>query len=534
MSTPITHESTSVAPATREKTVSDAERIRRIVGIVGGLGLAALVFYIFPSSGVDQINEVGMAAAEKAGKDFTPYTDLGLRVVAAAAVLLGIWWMTEAIPLAATALLPLVIFPASQVATFKEVAAPYASDTIYLFMGGFMLALAMQKWNLHRRIALAVVLFVGTKPRQLVLGFMIATGFLSMWVSNTATAVVMLPIGMSVLTLVSGLVGGIAKMKKFATGLMLGIAYAASIGSVATIIGTPPNALLVAYLAENHDINIGFGQWMLIGVPLAVIFMAFAWWLMVFVLFKPEVDDIPGGRELIGQQWKELGPMSRGEILVGIVFLLAALSWVFVPILLDFTGSTLTISDSLIAMAAAIILFLLPAGTHKGVRLLDWKTANELPWDVLLLFGGGLTLSSMFSKLGLSIWIGEQAKSLGALPIVVIVTAVAVLIIFLTELTSNTATAAAFLPIMGGVAIGIGITGDNPMNVLLLVIPVALSATFAFMLPVATPPNAVAYGSGYIQMGDMAKTGIWLNLAGVGLITAAVLLIGVPVFGMTL
>lgn len=533
MSIPITQHSSSTAPAMKEELANKSTVRRRLLGIFLGLGLALLVFYLFPSNGVDQVNEAGRAAAEAAGKDYTDVTDLGLRTVAAAAVLLGIWWMTEAIPLAATALLPLVIFPAAQVATFKETAAPYASDTIYLFMGGFMLALAMQKWNLHRRIALGVVLLVGTKPRQLILGFMIATGFLSMWVSNTATAVVMLPIGMSVMNLVADRVGGVAQVKRFATALMLGIAYAASIGSVSTIIGTPPNALLVAYLAENHDINIGFGQWMIMGTPLAIGLMAFAWWLMVFVLFKPEVNEIPGGRELIANQWKELGCLTRGETLVGAIFLLTTVAWVFVPVILKSTGTDLVISDALIAMIAATLLFLIPA-ERNGQRLLDWKSANKLPWDVLLLFGGGLSLSSMFSKLGLSIWIGEQVKGFGVLPVIVIVAAVSTLIIFLTELTSNTATAAAFLPIMGGVSVGIGLTSDNPMNVMLLVLPVALSATFAFMLPVATPPNAVAYGSGYIAMGDMVRTGLWLNLAGIILITAAVLTIGVPVFGMSL
>lgn len=530
MSTPITHTSTSVAPATSQPPPDGRTRTRRTVGIVAGLALAALVFVAFPADGIEEVVAAsGASAAAEAG-----YSDLGLRVVAAAAVLLGVWWMTEAIPLAATALLPMVIFPAFQVAAFKEVAAPYASDTIYLFMGGFMLALAMQRWNLHRRIALGVVLLVGTRPRRLVLGFMVATGFLSMWVSNTATAVVMLPIGLSVLNLVSGLIGGAERVRRLSTGLMLGIAYAASIGSVATIIGTPPNALLVAYLDEAHGIKIGFGQWMLVGLPLAAVFMALAWWLIVYVLFAPEVDEIPGGRELIVGQWRELGPMSRGEMSVAAVFLVAAASWVFVPLLLDYTGSALTISDSLIAMAAAVALFLLPAGTGRGVRLLDWRTANELPWDVLLLFGGGLALSQMFTKLGLSIWIGEQAKSLGALPTVAIVATVTALVIFLTEITSNTATAAAFLPIMGGVALGIGLTSDNPMNMLLLVLPVALAATFAFMLPVATPPNAVAYSSGCVEMGDMVRTGIWLNLAGVVLITAVVLLVAVPVFGLSL
>ncbi|MDC4233503.1 DASS family sodium-coupled anion symporter [Actinomyces sp. B33] len=533
MSTPI-----SASPHPRptsqphETRHSDFQWKRQIIGIVGGLALAILAYVFFPSTGADQVNALAQAGAD--GAQAPVYTDRGLRVVVFAAVLLGTWWMTEAIPLAATALLPLVIFPAFQVADFTTVAAPYASDTIYLFMGGFMIALAMQKWNLHRRIALGVVLLVGTRPRQLILGFMIATGFLSMWVSNTATAVVMLPIGTSVLALVAGLVGGIANIARFSTALMLGIAYSASIGSVATIIGTPPNALLVAYLSETHGIDIGFGQWMLIGAPLAVTFLLIAWWLMVYVLFVPEVSEIPGGRELIRDEWNSLGAMRRGEILVAAIFGAVAAAWVLIPVILDFTGSDLNISDSLIAMIGAALLFLIPSDMRTGERLLDWTTANRLPWDVLLLFGGGLSLSSMFSKLGLSLWIGEQAKSLGALPIVVIVAAVSALIIFLTELTSNTATAAAFLPIMGGVAGGIGITADNPMNVLLLVVPVALSATFAFMLPVATPPNAVAYGSGYISIGDMAKTGIWLNIIGVVLVAIAVLVIGVPVFGITL
>ncbi len=533
MSIPITETSTSTAPGKREDLAKKNTIRIRTAGLFLGLILATLAFYFFPNSGVEQVNAAAQAAAQVSGKEPPIYTDLGLRTVAAAAVLLGIWWMTEAIPLAATALLPLVLFPALQVATFKETAAPYASDTIFLFMGGFMLALAMQKWNLHRRIALGVVLIVGTRPRQLIGGFMIATGFLSMWVSNTATAVVMLPIGMSVMTLVASVVGGMDKIKKFATGLMLAIAYAASIGSVATIIGTPPNALLVAYLAETHDITIGFGQWMLMGAPLATVFMLFAWWLIAFVLFPPEVSQIPGGRELIQEQWKALGKLSRSETLVATIFVLTASAWVIVPIFLKSSELNVIIPDALIAMIAAALLFLLPA-ERNGQRLLDWKTANKLPWDVLLLFGGGLSLSPMFSKLGLSIWIGEQAKGLGVLPTILIVGAVAALVIFLTELTSNTATAAAFLPIMGGVAIGIGLTQNNPMNVMLLVLPVALAATFAFMLPVATPPNAVAYGSGYISMSDMVKTGVWLNLGGIVFITLAIIFIGVPVFGLSL
>ncbi|MDU0349286.1 DASS family sodium-coupled anion symporter [Actinomyces sp. MRS3W] len=528
MSSPSTHESSSQALSSRQR-LSLAVRRRQTIGIILGLTLAALTFALFPAHAVDQVNAAAIAAGDEAA-----FTDTGLRTVAAAAVLLGLWWMTEAIPLAATALLPLVIFPAFQVAEFKEAAAPYASDTIFLFMGGFMLALAMQRWNLHRRIALWVVLRVGTRPRLLILGFMIATGFLSMWVSNTATAVLMLPIGTSVLGLVSSLLGGEKKIKRLSTALMLAIAYAASIGSVGTIIGTPPNALLVAYLSETHGIQIGFGKWMLIGVPLAIVLMGVAWWLLVYVLFRPEIDDIPGGRAAIEDEWRELGPMSKAEVRVGIVFVITAASWVLVPLLLERTGSALNISDAQIAMSSAALLFLLPSDRAHGTRLLDWNTAKQLPWDVLLLFGGGLSLSHMFSQLGLSTWIGEQAKGLNVLPPVMLIAAVALLVILLTELTSNTATAAAFLPIMGGVAIGVGLTEQTPANVLLLTAPVALASTLAFMLPVATPPNAVAYSSGYIQLGSMVKTGIWLNIISVILVTLTVVGLAVPVFGLRL
>lgn len=518
MSTPITHESTSRSTGNEATPPTGTQRGRRLVGLLGGLLLAVCAYYLLPADAIDQV--VAAAGPEKA----KGMTEHGLRLTAAAAILMGAWWMTEAIPLAATALVPLVMFPLLQVDSFKNTAAPYASGTIFLFMGGFMLALAMQRWNLHRRIALLTVLAVGVRPRMLVLGFMVATGFLSMWVSNTATAVMMLPIGTSILMLTGQLAKGGGKQNNFATGLMLGIAYAASIGSLGTIIGTPPNTLLIAYLKENHDITIGFGQWMLVGVPLAVVFMLLAWWLLTYVLFKPELDEIPGGKELIRNELRALGRWSSGEVAVGVIFVGAALSWSLLPALLPGSG----VNDEIIAMVVALLLFILPAPGHHGVRLLDWETAKDLPWDVLLLFGGGLALSSEFSKQGLSLWIGEGAKSLSALPVVLVVAAVGAMVIFLTELTSNTATAAAFLPIMGGVAVGIG------ADPLLLVVPVALAATCAFMLPVATPPNAIAYGSGYVEMGAMIRAGVWLNLAGVALITLAVMLLGVPVLGIAL
>ena len=462
------------------------------------------------------------------------------RLTAATAVLMAVWWMTEALPIPATALVPLIVFPTLGSTPLDDVGASYGNNVIFLFMGGFLLALAMQRWNLHRRMALLTVRLIGTRPPQMIAGFMIATGFLSMWVSNTATAVMMLPIGISVLLLVNKTSDAIDDpvdadeeaaatpvKSNFGTALMLGIAYAASIGSLGTIIGTPPNTLLVGYMASEHDVQIGFGQWMIVGVPLAVVLMAACWFLLTKVLFKPEIDEIPGGRKLIDDELAKLGTTSAGERRVLVIFVLAALAWVFVPLVTDWVGAdTPPITDAGIAMAVGVLLFLLPAGAARGVRLLDWDSALKLPWGVLLLFGGGLALSAQFSSSGLTEWIGEVASGLGGLPVVLLVVLFAAGILFLTELTSNTATAATFLPVAGGIAMGMG------LDPLLLAIPVALAATCAFMLPVATPPNAIAYGSGYVSIPQMIKGGIWLNLIGLVLNTAVTMTLAVWVFGI--
>lgn len=530
------------APAA-EDTRSDGERaepvtprallVRRL-GLAAGVLLAVTVYLLMPG-------EVPHPA----------------KLTAATAVLMAVWWMTEALPIPATALVPLVLFPVlSPEVGFDDVGASYGNNIIFLFMGGFMLALAMQRWNLHKRIALAIVGSFGASPALLVLGFMAATGFISMWVSNTATAVMMLPIGVSVLLLVSQLreaekeieAEGTATQEtdderaltssdasevvksKFGISLMLGIAYAASIGSLATIIGTPPNAILVGHMSQNHGVTIGFGHWMIVGAPIAVVFMLIAWLLLTKVLYKPEITEIPGGAELIRSERRKLGPISSGEVRVLLIFLLAALSWVFVPLIWRYlVGSTddPPIGDAGIAMVIATLLFLLPAGAQRGVRLLDWEAAVKLPWGVLLLFGGGLALSAQFTDSGLTEWIGEVTADLGGLPVVLIVVIAAAGILFLTELTSNTATAATFLPVATAVATGIGI---DPM---LLAIPVAIAATCAFMLPVATPPNAIAYGSGYVSIPQMARAGIWLNLIGIVLISMATLTLAVWVFDLT-
>ncbi len=434
------------SPGERDPGLEERPNRIRWIGLAAGLLAALLVYVVMPG-------DVAHAA----------------RLTAAVAVLMGVWWMTEALPIPVTALVPLVVFPVLGDASVNEVGASYGNNIIFLFMGGFMLALAMQRWNLHRRIALVTVRAMGTNPAMVVAGFMIATGFLSMWVSNTATAVMMLPIGVSVLLLVARLgtetgSGGAEDAfdgvdvdadptsqqvkdavieSNFGTALMLGIAYAASIGSLGTIIGTPPNTLLVGYLAENHDITIGFGQWMMVGVPLSIVFLVICWFLLTKVFFKPEIDEIPGGREMMTREIDKLGGMSQGEIRVLAIFVLAAASWVGIPLLFDEPP----IDDAGIAVTIALLLFLLPAGAARGVRLLDWNSAVALPWGVLLLFGGGLALSAQFGSSGLTEWIGTQAEGLGGLPVVLLVVVFTAGIIFLTELTSNTATAATFLPV---------------------------------------------------------------------------------------
>lgn len=515
--------------AEEQREAGEAERAgnrKKFIGLGVGLVLAVAIYFLFPYNGADLVNE---AHPDDEGG---PYSVGTMAITAAVMVLMGAWWMTGALPLAATAMVPLVAFPILQVATMKDAAAPYADPTIFLFMGGFVLALGIQRWGLHRRLALLVVYAVGTKPKQLVLGFMVATGFMSMWVSNTATAVVMLPIGVSVLALTAERVGGHQNQRKFATALMLAIAYSASIGSLGTLIGTPPNAFMAAYMSSTHGIEIGFGRWMMVGLPLAVVFTVVAWLVLVTV-FKPEMDEIPGGKELIRKEIDDMGRITRPEVVAGVIFVCTAVAWITIPLLAEYVDWwSITIADAAIAMAAAVAMFTVPVN-RRGTRVIDWEHAKALPWDVLILFGGGLSLSSMVTASGLSLWIGEMVKGMEVLPLVLLVLAIAAVVLVLTEFTSNTATAATFIPIMGGVAIGIGLTGDGMMNIMVLIIPTALAATCAFMLPVATPPNAIAYGSGYVRAGDMIKGGVWLNIIAVFLITLTVFALAVPVFGLT-
>jgi solute carrier family 13 (sodium-dependent dicarboxylate transporter), member 2/3/5 len=428
----------------------------------------------------------------------------------AIAALMAVWWISEAIPIPATAMLPLALFPILDVASFEAAAAPYANPIIFLFLGGFVIAQAMQRWELHRRVALRVIGAVGTRPVPLIGGFMIAAAFLSMWISNTATAVMMLPIGLSVIQLAGvadedDTVDGDSTDANFAVALMLGIAYACSIGGLGTLIGTPPNAFLAGYFAEHHGVDIGFGQWMLIGIPVVLVGLPIAWLLLTRWIYPVRRRELPGGRDAIRQQLRELHAPSRGEKLVAVVFVGTALAWVTRPWLESWAPG---LSDEGIAITAALLLFLLPVDLRKGEFVLDWDSARGLPWGVLILFGGGLSLAGAITDTGLADWIGGRLTAMGleTLPILVILLLIAAIVIFLTELMSNTAAAAAFLPILAALAVGIG---EPP---LLLAVPAALAASCAFMMPVATPPNAIVYGSSFISVPQMVRAGIFLNL----------------------
>jgi len=444
---------------------------------------------------------------------------------AAVAILMAIWWVTEAIPIPATALLPIILFPILQVGTIGSATAPFANPLIYLFMGGFIIALALERTNLHRRIALNIVVFVGTKPSSIIIGFMLAAAFLSMWVSNTATAMMMLPIVLSII----GLVESKRDMKagdlqtNFGLVMLLCLAYACNIGGIGTLIGTPPNALMAGYMLDNYGVEIGFAQWMLVGVPLVIIALPIVYILLTKIVFPVRITEIPGGDEVILNELKNLGKMSRGEVMVSLVFIATASLWVTRPLLESYIPN---LSDTGIAITGAVLMFLLPLNFKKFEFVLNWDDAKRLPWEVLILFGGGLSLAAAITDTGLAEWIGYAVSRFDGLSVLLLMLISLTIIIFLTEVTSNTATAAAFLPILASVAI---MMGQDP---LLLVIPAAIGASCAFMLPVATPPNAIVYGSGLVSIPQMAKAGFIFNLAMVVLITSVLYLLMGYVFGV--
>ncbi|MFD2238891.1 SLC13 family permease [Aureimonas populi] len=468
--------------------------------IFGGLALFALVLLLPPPPGL---------------------SPEGWRVVATAVLMIA-WWISEAIPVPVTALVPIAALPMLNVSPIGAATAPYGDPVIFLFMGGFVLALAMERSNLHRRIALNIVARTGTQQHRVVAGFMAATAFCSMWVSNTATAVMMLPVALSV----AGLLGNDgADGRRFSLALLLSVAYAASIGGITTLIGTPPNALLAGLLNQTYGYDIGFARWMSIGVPVAAVMLVLCWLLLTrFAIRLPRVE-IEGAGELIRDELSKLGPWRPAEVRVGIVFLVTATAWIFRTILDDYIPG---LSDSSIAILAALVLFSVPSGEPKGGALMDWNTAMGLPWGVLILFGGGLSLAAAVTGTGLDTWIGSLlGDAARGLPLLAVVALVVVVVLFLTEFISNTATAAAFVPLVAALAISLG---ENP---LILAIPATFAAAMAFMLPVATPPNALVFGSGHVSLPQMARNGFWLNIVAMVVISTFAYWLVMLLFGVT-
>lgn len=476
--------------------------LRQRAGLIAGPAAFALVLMLPAAAGMPH-------AAQK---------------VLAVTAWMALWWVSEAIPIPGTALLPLVLFPATGAVSLPAAAAPYANPNVFLFLGGFIIAKCIERQHLHRRLALKVIATVGTSPERLVLGFMAATALLSMWISNTATALMMMPIGLAVITKLraigdtaGGAGGGVKKgdglpaSSAFGTCLMLSIAYAASVGGIATLIGTPPNIVFAGAAEEMFGVTITFGRWMAYGLPVSLTMLGLIWLYMTRVAYRG-LPVIPGGMAVIRGETAAMGPLSRGEKGAAAVFVLVAAAWISRPLWQDYLPQ---ISDPVIAVAGALATFAIPVNLRRGQFLNDWETAGSIPWGILLLFGGGLSLADAFSASGLANWLGSQLSVLRGLPTLPVVALVVAMVVLLTEVTSNVATASMMMPVTAAMAAGMNL---HPFP---LMITTATAASCAFMLPVATPPNAVVFASGYVSVPQMARAGLWLNVISVVVITAA-------------
>jgi len=434
-------------------------------------------------------------------------------ITAGVGMLMVVWWTTQVLPLSVTSLLPIILFPLIGISSVREATLPYVNPVIFLLLGGFIIATALQRWQLHRRLALTILHLVGSHPHSIVGGFMIVSAFLSMWISNTATTIMMLPIAIS---LAQVMLEGQSKeaANKFTVCLMLGIAYAASIGGLGTLIGTPPNAMVAAFMTQTYGINIGFAQWMSFGLPVVFILVPIAWLLLTRLVFTFDLGHNETAAGVVDCELEALGPMTIPEKRTAIVFVFIALAWVTRPFLQQIPGLA-ALNDTIIAVVGAVSLFLIPSGEkqQKNTRLLDWSTAKGIPWGVLLLFGGGLSLAAMISSSGLAAWLGTVLSVLTSFHVFTLMLSIVAMVVFLTELTSNTATTATLLPVLGGIATAAYL---EPM---LLIAPMALAASCAFMLPVATAPNAIVFGSGKVSIPQMARAGFCLNLVVITLIT---------------
>ncbi len=426
------------------------------------------------------------------------------------ALLMATWWICESIPIPATSLLPLALFPILGVRTLQETAEPYAHPIIFLFMGGFMIALSMMRWGLHRRIAMWIIARAGTGPQALIAGFMIATAGLSMWVSNTATTLMMLPVALSVIALADTESSSERFKHHFAVALLLGVAYAANIGGMGTLIGTIPNAFISAFFEREYGYTITFTKWLSVGAPIVLVGVPIVFFMITKVLYSFAKNDLVGSADLIERERDKLGPVKKGEKIVGIVFLITALLWITRPLLTPWIPG---LTDAGIAMIGGLSLFVIPIDFKRGIFVQDWETAKQLPWGALILIGGGLSLAGAVSGSGLAAWLGESLEPLQRFPTILIILMTTGIIVFLTEITSNTATTATFLPVLAALALAVG---ESP---LLMAVPAALAASCAFMLPVATPPNAIVYGSGRVTVFEMARAGLALNFAFLLLIT---------------
>jgi sodium-dependent dicarboxylate transporter 2/3/5 len=433
-------------------------------------------------------------------------------LVLALLVVMAFWWLTEALPVTATALLPFVVLPLGGVARLDAVAQSYMAPVIFLVLGGALVALAMENCGLHRRIALVVVSRSSPHPRALVLSFMAATAFISMWVSNTATALIMMPIATAVLAVaMPPREGRSAAQRAFAASLVLGVAYAASIGGLGTLVGSPTNGIAVGLIDRTLGIRIGFLDWLAFGLPLVAITVPATWWLLTRVTFRYELPDLDRERMLhaIGSR----GPMSTAERRLVPLLLATAAAWVAMPLLRKVPGLA-AIDDSVVAIVSAMLLFVIPG--DEGRRLLDWRDTARAPWDVLILFGGGLALAAAITDTGLGAWIGLQLRALDVVPVPVLALVATLLVIVVTEFASNVAAAASFVPVVAGVA---GAIGTEPFG---LVACAALAATWGFMMPAGTPPNAIAYGTGAVRVPEMIRAGFWVDLLGLAAIPASV------------
>ena len=438
------------------------------------------------------------------------------RGILASSLWVATWWVFEVLPLAATSLLPIVLFPLSGGLSLVDTVPGYAHKLIILLLAGFLIARAVQRWNLHRRLALLVINATGTAPARLVLGFMAATALLSMWISNTATSVMMLPIGMAVIQTINDRPETPANERtEFGRALMLGIAYAASIGGTATLIGSPTNLVFSGAVEELFDTEISFLDWMKFGLPFSLTLLVLCWLYLTRVAFRlPDGPGEPETARLMRRELQKLGAITVPERRTLLVFAGVAFLWIFGKYTLKIYLPAL--EDTIVGVAGALLLFLLPAGNGTPDKLLDWDTAKQLPWGVLLLFGGGLTIAAGFDQSGLANWLGEQLTGLDGLPAFALLLAVIAIVNFLTELTSNVATAAVFVPVLAALGLALDV------EPLLLMAGACVAASCAFMLPVATPPNAVVFGSGYLRISDMVRTGGWLNVLSILLLTVYV------------